>query len=130
MCIRDQPQDRLSERIYTVANHIHTHYMDNLTLEGLAKSIYMDPFYLSHQFREVTGYTITQYIHLVRIRNCQFLLLNTEDKITDISSACGFTSFSQFNRVFHKFCNESPSEYRKSQSTGRLLVERPKPLRH
>ena len=126
----ENPQDRLSERIYTVANHIHTHYMDNLTLEGLAKSIYMDPFYLSHQFREVTGYTITQYIHLVRIRNCQFLLLNTEDKITDISSACGFTSFSQFNRVFHKFCNESPSEYRKSQSTGRLLVERPKPLRH
>ena len=40
----ENPQDRLSERIYTVANHIHTHYMDNLTLEGLAKSIYMDPF--------------------------------------------------------------------------------------
>ena len=109
-------------------DYIHTHYMDNLTLEELAKSIYMDPFYLSHQFKEVTGYTITQYIHLVRIRNCQFLLLNTEDKITDISSACGFTSFSQFNRVFHKFCNESPSEYRKSQSTGRLLRERPKIL--
>ena len=124
----ENPEDRLSERIYTVANYIHTHYMDNLTLEELAKSIYMDPFYLSHQFKEVTGYTITQYIHLVRIRNCQFLLLNTEDKITDISSACGFTSFSQFNRVFHKFCNESPSEYRKSQSTGRLLTERPKIL--
>lgn len=125
----ENPKDKLSERIYTAANFIHTHYMENLTLEELAESIYMDPFYLSHQFKNVTGYTVTQYIHLVRIRNCQFLLLNTEDKISDISSACGFTSFSQFNRVFHKFCNESPSEYRKSQSTNRLIAERPRPLR-
>ena len=29
-----------------------------------------------HQFRRITGYTLTHYIHLVRVRNCQFLLLN------------------------------------------------------
>lgn len=125
----EDPKDRLSERIYTAANYIHTHYMDNITLEMLAETIYMDPFYLSHQFKNVTGYTITQYIHLVRVRNCQFLLLNTDEKITDISSACGFTSFSQFNRVFHKFCHESPSEYRKSQSTTRLMTDKQKSLR-
>ena len=35
--------------------------------------------------------------------------------ISDITAHCGFTSFSQFNRVFRKFCGESPSDYRKSR---------------
>ena len=75
----------------------------------------MSPYYLSHQFKRVTGYTITHYVHLVRIRNCQFLLINSRKKITEIAADCGFTSFSQFNRVFRKFCGESPSDYRKSR---------------
>lgn len=112
---KKEVDDRLAERIYSVSNYIHTHYMEDLTLEGLAKEAWMSPHYLSHQFKTITGYTITHYIHLVRIRNCQFQLINTQEKITDIASACGFASFSQFNRVFRKFCGESPSEYRRSQ---------------
>lgn len=113
---KKQVNDKITERIYSVSNYIHTHYHEALTLEGLARESYMSPYYLSHQFKRITGYTITQYIHLVRVRNCQFLLINTQNKITDIAMECGFVSFSQFNRVFRKFCGESPSEYRKNHA--------------
>ena len=89
--------------------------MEELSLDELAKEAWMSPYYLSHQFRRVTGYTLTHYIHLVRVRNCQFLLINSRKKITEIASDCGFTSFSQFNRVFRRFCGESPSDYRRSR---------------
>ena len=39
-------------------------------------------------------------------------------KIADITAHCGFTSFSQFNRVFNKFCHTSPSQFRLNGSAG------------
>ncbi|MDR0562970.1 MAG: helix-turn-helix domain-containing protein [Spirochaetaceae bacterium] len=49
---------------------------------------------------------------MTRIRNAQQYLLGTSMKISEIAEQCGFTSFSQFNRVFHKFCRISPSRFR------------------
>ena len=33
-------------------------------------------------------------------------------KIADLTTSCGSTRFSQFNRVFNKFCHTSPSQFR------------------
>lgn len=67
---------------------------------------------MSHQFRRVTGFSLINYIQITRVRNAQQLLLYTDMKIADITTSCGFTSFSQFNRVFNKFCHTSPSQFR------------------
>ncbi len=120
--------DKVTERIYAVSNYIHSHYQENLTLETLAKESYMSPYYLSHQFKRITGYTVTHYIQLVRVRNCQFLLSNTAEKITDIALLCGFFSFSQFNRVFRRFCGESPSEYRRNHPVDQKSIREIPPL--
>lgn len=102
-----------SEKIYKITSYIHTHYSEELSLESLARRFFLSTCYLSHQFRNITGYTLIHYIQMTRIRNAQYALINTDDKITDIAWQCGFTSFSQFNRVFRKFCGASPSDFRK-----------------
>ncbi|MCI9046448.1 MAG: AraC family transcriptional regulator [Hungatella sp.] len=102
----------IREKIYTITNYIHTHYSDDISLSSLADTFYISPYYLSHQFKAVTGYTVVQYIQLTRIKNAQYLLLNSKDKITRIAEQTGFSSFSQFNRVFRKFCGMSPSDYK------------------
>lgn len=106
--------NELSEKIYRITSYIHTHYSEELTLDSLAKQFYMSTCYLSHQFRSITGYTLIHYIQMTRIRNAQYALINTNEKITNISELNGFTSFSQFNRVFRKFCGKSPSDFRKN----------------
>ncbi len=102
----------IREKIYTITNYIHTHYSDDISLSSLADTFYISPYYLSHQFKAVTGYTVVQYVQLTRIKNAQYLLLNSKDKITRIAEQTGFSSFSQFNRVFRKFCGMSPSDYK------------------
>ena len=84
------------------------------SLESLAKTFYISPCYLSRQFRQTTGFRLTEYIQNVRIINAQFLLSSTTQSVSNIAMACGFTSFSQFNRVFHQKSNCSPTEYRRS----------------
>lgn len=113
-------KDQVSQKIYSIVSYIHNHYSEELNLDFLSKEFYISPYYLSHQFKEVTGYTLTQYIQMTRIRNVQYMLLNSRKKISLLAEECGFTSFSQFNRIFQKYCSQSPSEFRKS-STGNML---------
>lgn len=116
------PQGTLSDKIYDICAYIHAHYREPLSLDALAKQFYISAFYLSHKFKEVTEFNLTDYIQRTRIRNAQQALMFTGKQITAISEACGFKSFAQFNRVFHKHCGMSPSQYRKE---NRPLWEKP-----
>lgn len=111
-CYTPKVTSSVQDKIYTVTNYIHAHYNENLSLNSIAQAFFLSPYYLSHQFKEVTGYTVVQYIQMTRIKNVQYLLLNSDMKISDICSHTGFSSFSQFNRVFRKFCDISPSDYK------------------
>lgn len=113
-------KDEASQKIYTIANYIHNHYSEELTLDSLSREFFISPYYLSHQFKDVTGFTLTQYIQMTRIRNVQYLLLNTKKKISELAEESGFTSFSQFNRIFQKYCSQSPSEYRKNGGSNSI----------
>lgn len=104
--------DSITHKVYSVTSYIHRHYTSDLSLESLSKEFFISPYYLSHQFRRVTGFSLINYIQITRVRNAQQLLLYTDMKIADITTQCGFTSFSQFNRVFNKFCHVSPSQFR------------------
>ncbi len=107
-----QLSDSVTQKVYAVTSYIHHHYTEDLSLEFLSQKFYISLYYLSHQFRRVTGFSLINYIQITRMSNAQQMLLYTDMKIADIATSCGFTSFSQFNRVFNKFCHVSPSQFR------------------
>ncbi len=107
-------QSSLTDKIYDICAYIHSSFPEQLSLDGLAQRFFISPCYLSHQFKHVTHFSVTEYIQRTRIRNAQQFLIFTDDAVSEIADACGFKSFSQFNRVFHKLCCCSPSHYRKS----------------
>ena len=101
------------KKIYAIASHIHAHFAEPLSLESLAAEFFISSCYLSHQFKAVTGFTLTDYIQMTRVRNVQSMLLREDVSITEAALSCGFQSFSQFNRVFQKHIGMTPSQYRK-----------------
>ena len=103
----------MEKKVYAVAGFIHTHYPEDLSLDSLAEEFCISPSYLSRRFKQVTGFSVTDYIQMTRIRNVQALLVNTRIPITEVCAPCGFNCFSQFNRVFRKHIGMSPSLYRK-----------------
>jgi AraC-like DNA-binding protein len=105
--------DSITHKVFAITSFIHKNYRYPLSLESLADRFSISLYYLSHQFKRITGFTLVNYIQMTRIRNAQELLLYTDLKIKDIVGRCGFTSLSQFNRVFNKICGSSPSEYRR-----------------
>jgi AraC-like DNA-binding protein len=116
------PDTGVRGEIYSIVNYIHVHYTEELSLHILAEKFFINPYYLSHCFKEMTGYTVGEYIQVTRIRNAQYLLDFSTQKITDIAELSGFSSFSQFNRSFWKVNGMSPSEYRRRQKARNTEV--------
>ena len=56
-----------------------------------------------------------QYILNIRIEKAKALLENTDLSISEISDMTGMQSQHYFSRIFKKYTNISPSEYRKIQ---------------
>ncbi|MHA6533173.1 helix-turn-helix transcriptional regulator [Paenibacillus sp. BAC0078] len=108
----------MMQKIYSITAYIHSHYSGELSLDSISRDFYISPYYLSHQFKAVTGFTLTEYIQMTRVRNAQQLLIYSQIKISVIAEQCGFNSFSQFNRVFNKLSGMSPSEFRKQMASS------------
>lgn len=106
--------DSITQKIMEISSYINTHYTEDFSLTSLSKQFFISPCYLSHRFKSITHFNITAYIQMTRIKNAEYKLITTNDKVSAISADCGFTSFSQFNRIFKKFTKMSPTEFRKS----------------
>lgn len=102
----------IENKVYEITAYIHANYSEPLSLQSLSEQFYISPCYLSHQFKQVTHFSLMTYIQMTRIRNVQYRLVTTNEKISDIAFSCGFQSFSQFNRIFRKVTGQSPSEFR------------------
>lgn len=103
------------DKVSGVVKHINEHYSEELSVPGIAKLFYISPYYLSRIFKETTGFTLLEYISLVRVKSAQQLLENKRLKVIEIAEKTGFGSVSQFNRTFKQIVGHSPLNYRKSK---------------
>jgi len=65
-------------------------------------------------FREVTGYTLSDYIRLSRILMVAHALATSPLKITHICFDHGFPSQQALARLFRQYCHCTPTEFRRS----------------
>lgn len=100
-------------KISEVIRYINAHFAEPLRLGGLADHFFISPYYLSRMFKEMTGFTFSDYVILTRMKEAQRLLRDSEISITDIAAAVGFDNFSHFGKTFKKITRVSPREYRK-----------------
>ena len=104
----------LHRKISTIVRHINAHYAESVRLEDLAERFEISPAYLSRMFKEITGFSLVEYVSLVRIQEAQRLLTTTRLKVIVIAEQVGFGSLVQFGRVFRQMTKMTPLRYRQS----------------
>lgn len=100
--------------INKVIAYIRANYNRELTVKSLAKYVSMDEKYLSGLFKKKTGEVLIHYLQRVRIRRAESYLRTTELSVSDIGAMVGFTNDNYFIKIFRRFHDLTPSQYRKS----------------
>lgn len=100
--------------VLDIQKYIEEHVTDEITLSEVAKLFYTDMYYISHQFKKVTGFNFKEYLILQRISKAKELLFHTPSNITQIGLDCGFNNVNHFIRIFRKYENTTPFQYRKA----------------
>ncbi|GAB2670426.1 AraC family transcriptional regulator [Paenibacillus thermoaerophilus] len=115
---RFEPLSPAHAKMTEVVRHINSSYAEPLSLSRLAERFYLSPWYLSRMFREATGFTLSEYTNLTRVREAQRLLRETPLGITEIAAAVGFDNFSHFGKTFKRIAGMSPRQYRAAGGSG------------
>lgn len=93
-------------------NYIRRNYNNDLSLEKVAQSIYISPYYLSHLFKEELNITFVEYLTMVRMEEAKKLLSDPSMSVLAIASEVGYEDASYFSKVFKKTTGLSPNQYR------------------
>ncbi|SFG53931.1 helix-turn-helix transcriptional regulator [Oribacterium sp. WCC10] len=102
------------QKVRDIAIYLQGHTGENVTLDDLAGKFYMSKSYLTRVFRNVTGFSVVEYMTYVRVRKAQQLLRDSDTSITEIAAICGFGNITYFEKVFKQMTGHSPGKYRKN----------------
>jgi YesN/AraC family two-component response regulator len=105
--------DHMHAKVSEIVKYLNIRYMKKITLESISESFYISPFYLSRTFKKATGFTYTEYLNSLRIREAQRLLKESRLNASEIAEKVGYESQTHFGRVFKKITGMSPLQYRK-----------------
>lgn len=102
---------RMDPKLEEILKYIAAHLGEELSVDLLAKRFYISRYYLMHRFKEVTGYTVHQYISQKRLLRAGELI-RSGVPVMKAAEEAGFTEYSSFLRAFQKTFHMSPREFR------------------
>ena len=104
--------DKSRSNVDVVLEYLHTHYMDDITLDILCRQIHTNRTTLNKSFKERTGQTVIAYLLNYRLRVATELLAHTGLTIDEIARASGFIYDTYLIRQFTDKTGQTPTEYR------------------
>ena len=109
-----------------IKEYIDKHYMEPITLQSMGEALHISPYYLSHVFKQMSGYSPVQYLLRRRIGEAQTLLITTDLSITRIAEMVGYDTQSYFNLQFTKNVGMPPNKFRQNYIVSTGIEEKPK----
>jgi AraC-like DNA-binding protein len=112
-----QSHSRTNETVAKILNYLGDNFHENITLKTLSKESGLSIFRIAHLVKEVTGKTVLQHVHQLRVQEAQRLLEQSDMNCTDIAYETGFGDQSYFIKQFRKQMGITPARYRRLYQT-------------
>lgn len=117
-CVFNLADIRHKDTIYKAIDYMKRNYIEPITLEDVAKYVYLNPSYFCKIFKDEMNCTFVSYVNRIRINASKSLLTNNSIPLSDISSMVGFDDQSYFTKVFKKEVGITPGKYRLTRGKG------------
>ena len=105
-------------RLAPVLDYVQEHYAEPIQIRDLARLTHLSLRSFERQFKATFQVSPTDYLREFRVgRACQ-LLIETDETITGIAAATGFSDHSHLIRIFARSKGLTPGEFRRRYRHG------------
>lgn len=99
-------------RMNRISDYLYENYTGKLTLQEIANKEHLSIYHLSHVIKQSTGLSFKELLGFIRVEESEKLLLGSEDSISSISDAVGFSATRYYVDHFKKWFGMEPEDYR------------------
>lgn len=107
------PIIKSKDNINDVINALKESYLEDWTLDEMAKVARINKYQFAHLFKEEIGLSPYSWLQLYRLLRTQHTLLHSNEPILSIALNHGFKSVSSYNQLFKKIYRKTPTEFRR-----------------
>jgi AraC-like DNA-binding protein len=104
---------KTSTYVEATKDYVGRHYREKIYLDDIADKMGINNSYLSKLFKAETGENLQDYIVRIRVEKAANLLTYSNESISYIAEYVNFPSQSYMGKMFKRYKNTSPNEYRK-----------------
>jgi len=101
---------------YQIKKYIDKNYTEDISLNKIANRLYVSQDYLSHVFKQETGFSPINYLISRRIGEAKKLLLSKNLSIQEISELVGYNNANYFTMLFKKVTGTTPKKFKEINS--------------
>jgi len=101
-----------SQLIRNVIKYLENNCHKGISLEMVAKQVFLTASHLSRVFKEETGKNFIEYLSELRVSKAKEILKNPKYTISEISEKLCFGNVQGFIRTFKKYEGETPGQFR------------------
>jgi two-component system response regulator YesN len=115
-CIDDDGARGCHATVRDAVLYLKNHYGQGITVETVARELYVSPSHLMHLFKAELGKTFNECLIDCRIEKAKELLRDKKYKIYEVCEQVGYTDTRYFSQLFKRITGLSPREYGKHVS--------------
>ena len=102
-----------------IISFLSENYAAKISLDQIARNMYLSPVYISKIFKEETGDSPINYLIKIRLEKARDILLQgNERSIKNIANSVGYEDVYHFSKLFKKYYGISPLHYKKAMETS------------
>lgn len=113
-----QRQDKVEESapslVAQIKDYIDRNFTQSITLKDLGRQFHVNPYYISHIFKDNYQISPINYAIHRRIGEATRLLVSTEMKVWEIAKLLGYDNPNYFSIIFRRVTGLSPNQFRES----------------
>lgn len=110
---------RIHPAVAAMAEYLHAHYAQSLSLGEMSAKLGYTPQYLSCLFHRETGISLSGFLQRLRVEKSCTMLAQSRMSVSAIAQEVGYSDLKHFNSVFRKHMGISPREFRARVGAGR-----------
>ena len=107
----DNPKQK--ELVHIAVQYIKDYFERDINLNDICGYVFLSPSYFTRIFKREIGFSPISFLIKTRIDRAKELLVQTDEKASDIALSVGYANQQRFNETFKKITGMTPIEYRK-----------------